>query len=99
MTVRLRAGGNAVIVAIGLLLALPLAAGAERVRLGRGRAVLLRAIRVISRLCGIRYVVGGTRLDASRSYVLVPNHSSPLDIPAVLTAWPAARFVAAAELF
>mgnify|MGYP001107690055 CR=1 FL=1 len=61
---------------------------------------MLRAIRVISRLCGIRYVVdGATRLDAATTYVLVPNHSSPLDIPAVLMARPSARFVAAAELF
>jgi 1-acyl-sn-glycerol-3-phosphate acyltransferase len=61
---------------------------------------VLRAISAISRLCGIRYVVdGASRLDASRPYVLVPNHSSPLDIPAVLTAWPNARFVAATELF
>ncbi|MEN3271822.1 MAG: 1-acyl-sn-glycerol-3-phosphate acyltransferase [Actinomycetota bacterium] len=100
MTTRLRAGCNAVVVAIGILVAFPIVPVAERVRRGAGRAVVIGATRVISRLCGIRYVVkGATRLDAATSYVLVPNHSSPLDIPAVLMAWPSARFVAAAELF
>lgn len=97
---RVRAGLNAVVVAVGLLVALPVVAVAERLRRGAGRAIVLRAIRVISRLSGIRYLVDGAGgLDASASYVLVPNHSSPLDIPAVLMAWPRARFVAAAELF
>lgn len=99
MTTRLRAGLNAVIVAVGLLVALPVAAVAERVRRGAGRAVVLRAIGTISRLCGIGYVVERSpQIDDARPYVLVPNHSSPLDIPAVLTAWPSGRFVAAAEL-
>lgn len=100
MTMRLRAGVNAAIVAIGLLVSLPLVALAERVRRGAGRAVVLRAIRLVSGACGLRYVIDrGAGLDASGAYVLIPNHSSPVDIPAVLMAWPSARFVAAAELF
>ena len=97
---RVRAGLNAIVVAVGLLVALPVVAVAERLRRGAGRAAVLRGVRVISRLCAIRYVIDGADgLDASVPYVLVPNHSSPLDIPAMLVAWPQARFVAAAELF
>jgi 1-acyl-sn-glycerol-3-phosphate acyltransferase len=44
-------------------------------------------------------VTGGEDLVRGRSYVYVPNHRSHLDIPAVLLARPAVRFVAASELF
>jgi 1-acyl-sn-glycerol-3-phosphate acyltransferase len=91
---------NRAVVAAGLAVTLPLIALAERARPGAGRRVAVSSIRVISRLCGVRFeVVGRERLEPGRGYVVVPNHSSPLDIPAVLLVWPDARFLAAVELF
>lgn len=83
-----------------LAVALPVVVVAERLRVGAGRAVALSVVRGLSRACGIRYeVIGKDRLERSRAYVLVPNHASPADIPALLVAAPDVRFVAAAELF
>ena len=39
------------------------------------------------------------QLTTGTAYVLAPNHTSPMDIAALLVARPDARFVAAAELF
>ncbi|MDP1820577.1 MAG: lysophospholipid acyltransferase family protein [Acidimicrobiales bacterium] len=91
---------NRIVILAMLAVALPAIAGAERVRPGAGRALALRVIRLLARLCGVRFEIhGADRLDEKCSYVLVPNHTSPIDIPAILMARPDARFVAAAELF
>lgn len=91
---------NTVVVAVGLMATLPAVAIGERLRPGSGRRVAVAAIRAIGWLCGIRFVVtGAAALSHGGPYVFVPNHSSPLDIPAVLLAQPDVRFVAAAELF
>jgi 1-acyl-sn-glycerol-3-phosphate acyltransferase len=59
-----------------------------------------RAVLIASGLCGVRYEVrGGEHIVAAGSYVFVPNHNSPLDIPAMVVARPDVNFVAAAELF
>ena len=91
---------NPVVVSAGLLVALPAIVVAERLRAGWGRSVAVAAIRCISSLCGVRYVVDPLPpLDAAQSHVFVPNHSSPLDIAAMLIARPDVRFAAAAEWF
>lgn len=91
---------NRIIVLIALGVALPAIAVGERVRAGAGRRLAVRAISRVSRLCGIDIEVhGADRLDSRAAYVLVPNHSSPMDIAALLVARPDVRFVAAAELF
>ena len=96
----MRAQLNRVAIVVGLLFALPVVAVVGRVRRRAGRRVAVRAITSIARVCGIRVDVhGADRLDDHGSYVLVPNHTSPLDIAAVLIARPDAQFVAAAGLF
>jgi 1-acyl-sn-glycerol-3-phosphate acyltransferase len=91
---------NGIVVATGLTVALPLIAAAERVRRGASRSVAARAARVVSALCGVAFDVRGREhLNGAASYVFVPNHSSPADIPAMLVAVPGASFLAAAELF
>ena len=91
---------NRLIVITSLLVVLPMVAMVERIRRGTGRRLAVAAIRRVARCCGIRIeVTGSNQLDPSRSYVLVPNHTSPMDIAAMLVARPDARFVAAAELF
>jgi 1-acyl-sn-glycerol-3-phosphate acyltransferase len=98
--VRLRAQLNRVVALLAAVTVLPSVAIAEKLHRGAGRRVALGAIRRAARLCGVRFVVHQRgRLEPGGSYVLVPNHSSPLDIPAVLTACEDVRFLAAAELF
>lgn len=102
VTTKLRAAGNGIVVVIGLLVTLPAVVLAERVRRGAGRTVAARAIAVIAATCGIRFrVVGAAHLTTSAGGrgVVVANHASPLDIPALLAAHAELRFVAAAELF
>jgi 1-acyl-sn-glycerol-3-phosphate acyltransferase len=91
---------NRLIVITSLLVVLPMVGMVERIHRGTGRRLAVGAIRRIARWCGIQIeVTGADQLDESRSYVLVPNHTSPMDIAAMLIARPDARFVAAAELF
>ena len=91
---------NRLILIVGLVLALPAIAIGERLRRGSGRRLAVRAITRIARVCGIRIQVhGADQLAAGTAYVLAPNHTSPMDIAAMLVARPDARFVAAAELF
>ena len=91
---------NRIIVLSALLVVLPLVALSERVHRGWGRALAVRAIRRTGRLCGITFDVRSTEATKERgSCVLVPNHTSPVDIAAMLIARPDVRFVAAAELF
>jgi 1-acyl-sn-glycerol-3-phosphate acyltransferase len=96
---RARIGVNTVIVAAGLLVALPLVALTERLRAGSGRRVAVGAIRSIARLCGVRIVIEDPGSDDDGPAIFVPNHSSPVDIAAVLLARPGVRFAAAKELF
>jgi len=96
----MRAQCNRLVVASSLLAGLPVVVAAERLRPGSGRRVARAVVRTVSRWCGVRVsVLGWDRLDPEASYVLVPNHSSLLDVPAVLLADEHARFLAAAELF
>lgn len=96
----MRAQLNRVVIVLGLLFVLPVVAIVGRVHRRAGRRVAVRAVKAISRVCGIRFDVHGTDLlDDEGSYVLVPNHTSPLDIAAVLVTRPDAQFVAAAGLF
>ena len=91
---------NRLILIVGLALMLPAIAVGERLHRGAGRRVAVRAINRIGRMCGIRIEVrGGDHLTAGAAYVLVPNHTSPMDIAALLVARPGVRFVAAAGLF
>lgn len=51
---------------------------------------------------GVRlHVEGGDRLDPGASYVVMPNHTSMMDIPVLIAAFPGGRlcFVAKRELF
>lgn len=97
---RARAQVNRFVVALGVLGCLPLVLLAERLRPGGGRVMARRAIDVVAPLCGLTFdTLGAERLDPEGSYVFVPNHTSPLDIPAMVAARPDVRFVAAAELF
>jgi 1-acyl-sn-glycerol-3-phosphate acyltransferase len=91
---------NRIVLLVTLSVALPAIAAVERVRPGAARPLAILVIRFVARACGIRFDVHGRdRLVDGVSYVLVPNHTSPVDIPALLLARPEARFVAAAELF
>ena len=91
---------NRMIVLSALVVVLPLIAISERIHRGWGRAFAVRAIRRTGRLCGVTFDVRSTGSFEERgACVLVPNHTSPIDIAAVLVARPDVRFVAAAELF
>ena len=92
----MRRWANAVVVPVGLLLALPATAIGERVRPGSGRRVAATAVRWITWACGLRIAVEGRGPIADG--VLVPNHASLLDAPVLLVALDSigsrARFVA-----
>lgn len=91
---------NRVIVVIALLVGLPAIAVAGKVHERGGRRIARALIAVVGRVCGVRFVAQGKdRLDPGVSYVFVPNHSSPLDIPALLMARPDVEFLAGADLF
>lgn len=96
----MRAQLNRLVVVASLLLALPTVAVVGRINRRAGRRVAVRAVKMMSRVCGVRIDVRGTEhVDDGGAYVLVPNHTSPFDIAAVLVARPDAQFVAAAGLF
>lgn len=96
----MRAQVNRVIVAVALLVGLPLVAAAGKVRASAGRAVARGLVAAVARVCGVRFVTRGAEiLQPGASYVFVPNHSSPLDIPALLMARPDVQFLAGADLF
>ncbi|HEX3947076.1 MAG TPA: lysophospholipid acyltransferase family protein [Acidimicrobiales bacterium] len=95
-----RAQLNRLIAAVVVPLALVHVALSERVRPGRGGRVARRWIAVAARLTGLRFEVAGTGTAGDgQSRILVANHSSLLDIPALIVACPEARFVAGADLF
>ena len=95
----LRAQYNRIIVVVALLVLLPVVVIGERVRTGSGRHILRRGVSILASMCGIRFEVRGCSADDRRGAVVVPNHSSILDIPALLWADPDVRFVATAGLF
>ena len=64
-----------------------------------GGRVIRRWVQRMARLTGLRLEAIGQPPRAGRPQILVANHSSPLDIPAILAAHPTARFAAAADLF
>lgn len=91
---------NGVVVVVAMTVVLPIVVVAERTRRGAGRRVAVGAVRALGRACGIRFeAIGRELLPTERLAVLVPNHASPVDIPALLATVPDVRFVAAAELF
>jgi len=90
---------NRVVVAVSLCILLPLVALVERVRRGHGELTARGAVGAVARLCGVFFEVRPRAGDRSGPVVYTPNHSSPIDIPAMLLAAPEARFLAAADLF
>ena len=97
---RVRAQVNRPLVAAGLLVLLPLVVVAERLHRGAGRRVARWGVAVVAFLCGVRFERRGRGPGpGSPGVVVVPNHSSPMDIPALLWAEPEVRFLAAADLF
>ena len=67
---------------------------------GRAGRVAGRWVRMVGWLTGVRFQVAGAPAGPPGVMkVVVANHSSPLDIPALLYAEPNITFVAAADLF
>jgi len=96
----IRAQLNRILIAISLVVLLPIVVLAERVKPGAGRSLAVHSIRSVAAICGVAFRVKmSPRIDPEAAYVFVANHSSPIDIAAVLVACPDIRFVAAAELF
>ena len=98
---RVRTQVNRIVIVVAVCVILPLVACVERIRPGQGQAVARRGIRLVARCCGIAFEVR-SRVPPDRDRhpaIYVPNHSSPIDIPAMLMARPDLRFVAAADLF
>jgi 1-acyl-sn-glycerol-3-phosphate acyltransferase len=91
---------NRLVVVIALPLILMSVTLVCLISVDRGARVARRSVLGIARLCGVRFVDdGGAVLRGEGAYVVVANHSSPLDIAAVLFAVPDVRFLAAADLF
>jgi len=91
---------NRLLVALLLVVALPHVAFTGRVRPRRVGRSARRWVLVAGRLTGVRFEKRGhleSRPGVPR--VLVSNHSSPLDIAALLAVVPDLRFVAGADLF
>jgi len=95
-----RAQVNRVVAMVALCVVLPVVASVEKLRPGQGRVTAQRAVRLVARWVGVTFQVS-ERPDGPHPQpaIYVPNHSSPMDIPALLTASPDIRFLAAADLF
>jgi len=96
---RARVWLNRVVTAVALPVTLVLVALVSRISPPRGAQLAHRAIDGIAGLCGVRFVDEGLGEVSEDRLVVVANHSSPLDIAAVLHCLPDARFLAAADLF
>jgi 1-acyl-sn-glycerol-3-phosphate acyltransferase len=90
--------GRAIVVG-ALLVILPGVALAEKARHGAGRRVARRGVLAVSRLLRVTYCVEGDLASWPARRIVVANHSSLLDVPALLVALPEARFLAAADLY
>lgn len=90
---------NRVLVAVSLCILLPWVALVERLRSGRGGPTARRAVETVARLCGVSFEMRSRSAEAPGPALYTPNHSSPIDIAAILMALPEARFLAAADLF
>ncbi len=95
----MRAQVNRIVVVTSVLVLLPVVVVGDRLRPGSGRRHLRWGVSIVATWCGVRFEVRGRRPGALPGSVLVPNHSSPMDIPALLWAEPDIRFMAAADLF
>jgi 1-acyl-sn-glycerol-3-phosphate acyltransferase len=94
-----RAQYNRGFVVAGLLVLLPAVVVGDRVRRGSGRRILRWGVSIVASLCGVRFEVHGRSSGDRPAGVVVANHSSPMDIPALLWADPDVRFVATSGLF
>src|SRR5579884_479215 len=84
---------------LSLIVVVPSAVTAGLLRPRLGRAVLRTGCRLTARLVGVRvYVAGAERLPDRGPYLVCANHSSLLDIPALMIAIPNLRLVMAADL-
>ena len=85
---------NRIVVGVALVTALPAIAVAERMHRGSGRGMARRCIDAVGRICGVTFDVRGCEvLDEVASCIVVANHSSLLDIPALLVASCAFRLM------
>lgn len=67
---------------------------------GYGRRIFSASARLTNRLLGVRVeVIGLGKLDPAQAYVFTPDHRSHVDITALMTAFPMARYAAKRELF
>jgi 1-acyl-sn-glycerol-3-phosphate acyltransferase len=100
LAVVLRTGLNRFVVVVALPLTLIVVTLVCLISAERGARVARGGVMWIARLCGVRFVDDGCAvLRGDRSFVVVANHSSPLDIAAMLFVVPEVRFLASAELF
>jgi len=91
---------NRAVLVVALPLVLLFVTLAERLRPQGGRAAAHRGTQLLARVCGVSFIVGGASPARDGGpCVVVANHCSPLDIPALLVAWPDAQFLATSELF
>ena len=95
-----RRWANRLMVAAALPVALCAVALASRASPDRGVRLARWAVKLLSRACGVWIEAEGALPEgAGDRVIVVANHSSPLDIAALVQYLPDARFVAAAELF
>jgi 1-acyl-sn-glycerol-3-phosphate acyltransferase len=90
---------NRIVVVLALIGLLPTVAVVERVRRGAGQRLAIAGVRSVARVCGVSFEVVARSTPPPPGAVYAPNHSSPIDIPAMLLARPGLRFLAAADLF
>jgi 1-acyl-sn-glycerol-3-phosphate acyltransferase len=94
-----RSQANRVVVVLALIVLLPTVAVVERVRRGAGQRLAIAGVRLVARVCGVRFEVRAQATMPPPGAIYAPNHSSPVDIPAMLLARPELCFLAAADLF
>jgi 1-acyl-sn-glycerol-3-phosphate acyltransferase len=94
---RIRSQLNRIVASLTLLVVFPVIAISDKLRKGSGIRVTFKAIDVLARLCGIKFSKVGT-FDLDEA-IIVANHSSYMDIPAVLAVLGEVRFIGAQELY